>query len=450
VEAPVLQLPDFSKPFIIDTDACDTGVGAVLQQGGHPVAYMSKPLGPKNRGLSTYEKECLAVLMAIEQWRPYLQHREFTIRTDQRSLVHLDDQRLNTIWQHKALTKLLGLQYRICYRKGPENNAADALSRRAHPDQPLLNSITTCQPAWLEEIKSSYISNEHASRWISKLQNSADTKGRFALQDGILYFRGRIWLGGSTRLQLKIMEAFHASKIGGHSGFPVTYSRLRKLFAWPKMKQQVKEYVQSCLICQQAKPERVRYPGLLQPLPTPEAAWQTVTMDFIEGLPSSGSANSIMVVVDKFTHYAHFIPLHHPFSAAKVATAYMDHVFKLHSLPKVMISDRDPIFTSRFWKELFKLLGSELNMSSAYHPQTDGQSERVNQCVETYLRCFAHACPAKWSQHLSLAEYWYNTSEHSAIKMSPFVALYGKEPRHWGIDASGIDASASCTSLNES
>jgi hypothetical protein len=117
VQAPVLRLSDFNKSFVVDTDACDTGVGAVLQQEGHPIAYMSKPLGVKNRGLSTFEKECIAILMAIEQWRPYLQHREFLIRTDQRSLVHLDDQRLTTQWQHKAFTKLLGLQYKICYRK---------------------------------------------------------------------------------------------------------------------------------------------------------------------------------------------------------------------------------------------------------------------------------------------------------------------------------------------
>lgn len=164
VEAPVLQLPDFTKTFIVDTDACDTGVGAVLQQDEHPVAYMSKPLGPRNRGLSTYEKKCLAVLMAIEQWRPYLQHREFIIHTDQRSLVHLDDQRLTTVWQHKAFTKLLGLQYKICYRKGPENNAADALSRRSHDPVLALNSVTTCHPAWLHEIQVSYSTNPHASK----------------------------------------------------------------------------------------------------------------------------------------------------------------------------------------------------------------------------------------------------------------------------------------------
>jgi hypothetical protein len=201
------------------------------------------------------------------------------------------------------------------------------------------------------------------------------------------------------------------------------------------MKAHIKAFVQTCLTCQQSKPERVKLPGLLQPLPIPAGAWQTVTMDFIEGLPTSGHANCIMVVVDRFTKYAHFIPLHHPFTAAKVAAAYLDNVFKLHGLPKVMVSDRDPIFTSSFWKALFHSMGNELNMSSAYHPETDGQSERVNQCLECYLRCFTHACPKRWSQFLSLAEYWYNTCPHSALKTSPFVALYGHEPRHWGIDA---------------
>jgi hypothetical protein len=158
-------------------------------------------------------------------------------------------------------------------------------------------------------------------------------------------------------------------------------------------------------------------------------------MDFIEGLPQSSSADCIMVVVDKFTKYAHFIPLQHPITAAKVAKAYLDNVFKLHSLPKTMISDRDPIFTSRFGQQLFMQMGSELRMSSTYHPATDGQSERVNQCLEIYLRCFTHAYPRKWSTWISLAEYWYNTSYHLALKTSPFVALYGHEPRHWGIDS---------------
>lgn len=189
-----------------------------------------------------------------------------------------------------------------------------------------------------------------------------------------------------------------------------------------------------CTVCQQAKYERVAYPGLLAPLPIPDGAWQMVTSDFIEGLPRYATYNCILVVVDKFSKYAHFLPLSHPFTALQVATTYMNNVFKLHGLPEAIVSDRDKVFTSHVWQELFKLLGTDLKMSSAYHPQTDGQTERVNQCLETYLRCFLHACSTRWSHWLSLAEYWYNTSFHSSLGKSPFMVLYGHEPRHFGID----------------
>jgi hypothetical protein len=126
-----LALPDFAKTFVIETDASGSGIGAVLQQEGHPIAYISKALGPKNLGLSTYEKEYLAILFAVDHWRPYLQHGEFLIQTDQQSLTHLDDQRVSTPWQQKALTKLMGLRFRIMYKKGVENRVVDALSRRS-------------------------------------------------------------------------------------------------------------------------------------------------------------------------------------------------------------------------------------------------------------------------------------------------------------------------------
>lgn len=157
LQAPVLAIPDFNKQFVIITDASAKGIGAVLQQNGHPLAYISKALGPRNQGLSTYEKECLTILFAVDQWRPYLQHGEFLI-TDQRSLIHLDDQRLLTPWQQKALTKLLGLQFRIIYKKGKENVVADALSRRpdmasdAAESKVEINSLSVAQPVWLEEV----------------------------------------------------------------------------------------------------------------------------------------------------------------------------------------------------------------------------------------------------------------------------------------------------------
>jgi hypothetical protein len=204
------------------------------------------------------------------------------------------------------------------------------------------------------------------------------------------------------------------------------------------MKSAMKTFVQSCSICQQAKPERLRYPGLLQPLPVPETSWEMVSLDFVEGLPKSGQFNCILVVVDKFSKLAHFVPLRHLFTAVVVAKAYMDNVYKLHGMPSSLISDRDQIFLSNFWRELFGLAGVALRMSSAYHPQTDGQTERANQCMETFLRCFVHAVPTRWSSWLSLAEFWYNTTEHSALVLSPFQVLYGHSPRHFGIDSASV------------
>ena len=156
-------------------------------------------------------------------------------------------------------------------------------------------------------------------------------------------------------------------------------------------------------------------------------------MDFVEGLPVSGGKNCILVVVDRFSKFGHFIPLKHPFTASVVAKAFMQQVYRLHGMPSVIVSDRDRIFTSQLWKHLFSL-ADYLHMSSAYHPQSDGQTERLNQCLETFLRCFAHACPQKWLEWVYLAEYWYNSTWHSALQMSPFKVLYGYAPQHFGLD----------------
>jgi hypothetical protein len=196
------------------------------------------------------------------------------------------------------------------------------------------------------------------------------------------------------------------------------------------MKGAVEEFVKQCTICQQAKHENCKIPGLLQPLESPTAPWQSVSMDFIEGIPKSNGYNAILVVVDRYTKYAHFLPLKHPYTASQIATTFLDNVVKLHSLPSSIVSDRDKVFTSVFWQNLFKSLHTQLSMSTAYHPQSDGQTERVNQCLEMYLRCSVSASPTKWASWLSLAEYWYNTTFHTSIGCSPFKALYGVEPTH--------------------
>jgi hypothetical protein len=384
--APVLVLPDFSQPFTLETDASGTGVGAVLMQQGHPLAFMSKSLSPRLQGLSTYEKEYLAILMAVEQWRSYLQHAEFHIITDHKSLMQLSEQRLHTPWQQKVFTRLLGLQYRIIYRKGIENGVADALSRVSSP---LCSAISVIQPQWLKEVLLSYQGDPQAQDFLARLTNPFDEVPHYSLHDGIIHYDKQIWIGSSTTLRSKLIAAMHSGAVGGHSGVPVTYRRMKQHFAWTGMKADVHDFVTACQVCQQAKPDRSKLPELLQPLPVPDHAWKIVSLDFIEGLPVSEGFNCILVVVELFSKYAHFIGLRHPFTAASIAKVFFQTVYKLHGMPSALISDRDKIFTSTLWKELFKLAKVELHMSTAYHPQSDGQTERVNQCLETFLRCFA-------------------------------------------------------------
>lgn len=430
-QAPLLAVPNFSKQFILETEASDQGIGAVLMQDGHPISYLSKAFSEKNKALSTYDKECMAILLAVDKWRAYLQHQEFLIRTDHKSLLYLTDQRASTKLQQKALLKLMDLKFKIQYKKGSTNNAADALSR--YPDSSSVMAISVNTPSWLENLQSGYADDAQAQQLLVELSLSSQNDKGFQLVNGIIKYKGRVWVGSNSLAQQHILEALHNSGIGGHSGFHATYHRVKSLFAWPKMKDTVKHFVQTCGICQQAKTEHVKTPGLLQPLEIPKQAWSTVSLDFIEGLPKSGSYTVILVVIDKFTKYGHFLPLAHPYSALTIAQLFLDNIYRLHGLPQAIVSDRDPIFTSALWRELFRLTDTKLLMSSSYHPQTDAQTERLNQCLEAFLRCTVHSCPRQWNKWLPIAEYWYNTAFQTSIGRTPFEVLYGYPPRHLGI-----------------
>ncbi|WVZ71633.1 hypothetical protein U9M48_020200 [Paspalum notatum var. saurae] len=426
--APVLALPDFTQSFTVETDASATGIGAVLLQHGHPIAYLSKALGPKAQALSTYEKECLALLLAISKWKSYLQHKEFTILTDHKSLVHLTEQRLHEGLQQKAFLKLLGLQFKVQYKPGMHNQVADALSRKVHGSSDTVLAISGSTPRWLEIIMEGYQQDPQTKELLTELSLTGSYGKGFSLVDGVIRFKGRIWLGSHKEAHQAVLLALHSSGLGGHSGVTATYQKIKDLFAWPNMKNDIKDYIAACTVCSQAKPEHCKLPGLLQPLPVPPQAWHTISMDFIEGLPKSKNHDTILVVVDKLTKYAHFLPPTHPYTAFTVAQVFVNHIYKLHGMPKIIISTG-----IKCSQELFKLTDTTLNMSSSYHPQTDGQTERLNQCLETYLRCMVQACPSKWLSWLPLAEFWYNTTYHSALGYSPFEVLYGHPPSHFGI-----------------
>jgi hypothetical protein len=190
VNAPVLALPDFSKEFVLETDACATGVGAVLMQQGHPLAFLSKALGMKNQTMSIYDKECLAILLALDKWKTYLQHRQFTIHTDQRSLIHLGEHKFNTPMQQKAFFKLLGFQYRILYKKGVTNKAANALSRRPHDTR--VCAISAIQPKWLDTVVEGYSKDDQAQHLLTELALTGSNDQGYSLHNGVIKYKGRV------------------------------------------------------------------------------------------------------------------------------------------------------------------------------------------------------------------------------------------------------------------
>lgn len=242
ITAPVLALPDFTQPFCIYTDACQYGVGAVLMQQGHPLAFLGRALGPKNQGLSTYEKEYMAIILATVQWRSYLQLAEFVVYTDHHSLSQLNEQRLHTLWQKKVYTKLAGLQYKIIYKKGIENGAADALSRQPMTSTCLV--VSHCIPDCLHEMVQGYQNNAAAQQLLTRLSLQSSEMAPFTLHQGVIRHKGRVWLAGNVQLQQKVIQVMHDAAVGGHSRAPATYSKLKQLFFWPGMKTAISEYKQ--------------------------------------------------------------------------------------------------------------------------------------------------------------------------------------------------------------
>ncbi|KAD7480241.1 hypothetical protein E3N88_03377 [Mikania micrantha] len=207
-------------------------------------------------------------------------------------------------------------------------------------------------------------------------------------------------------LRNDILYWCHSSPVGGHSGYKPTLAKLKELFFWKGCSKDVRRFVRECHTCQRVKYETVATPGLLQPLPIPKSIFTDIYMDFISGLPRIHGKDTILVVVDQLTKYGHFIPLGHPYSAAQLAQVFLDEIFKLHGCPDTIVSDRDPLFMSNFWKEFMRLQGVTLSFSSVYHPQTDGQTEVLNRCLETYLRCMTMDSPLQWLKWLPLAQWW--------------------------------------------
>ncbi|PNX92763.1 Ty3/gypsy retrotransposon protein [Trifolium pratense] len=424
-EAPTLSVPNFSIPFDLETDASGKAMGAVLMQLSHPIAFFSKQFCPRLLRSSTYVRELHAITTAVKKWRQYLLGHPFTIHTDHKSLKELISQVIQTPEQQVYLSKLLGYDFKIQYKSGKANVVADALSR---VDSPTCLTLTMPHFIFLDELRLSLQPSTEFTTLFHQVQQNPSTYPNYKTHQGLLFYKNKIWLNSSNPFKQRLLQEFHNSPLSGHMGIQKTYIRLHENFYWQGMRDDVKHFVSNCLTCQATKYETKKPAGLLQPLPVPSAIWEDLSLDFITGLPPSHGFTVILVVVDRFSKGAHFGALPSSFSAYKVAALFLDIICKHHGLPRSLVSDRDPIFISRFWRELFKLSGTKLRMSTSYHPETDGQTEVLNRILEQYLRSFVHSKPTHWHQFLPLAEWSYNTTSHSATGRSPFEITFGKPP----------------------
>ncbi|PNY01683.1 retrotransposon-related protein [Trifolium pratense] len=452
--APVLILPKPNEPFVVYCDASLMGLGGVLMQNGQVVAYASRQLKVHEKNYPTHDLELAAVVFVLKIWRHYLYGSRFEVFSDHKSLKYLFDQKELNMRQRRWLEFLKDYDFELSYHPGKANVVADALSRKSLYMSTLmakeldlieqfrdLSLVCETTPSsvklgmlkltndFLVEVKNGQKEDLSLVDRLVLINQGKEVDFKVD-ENGIIRFRERICVPDIPELKKRILEEGHRSGLSIHPGATKMYQDLKKLFWWPSMKKEIAEFVYACLICQKSKVEHQKPSGLLQPMFVPEWKWDSIAMDFVSGLPRTVKGNdSIWVIVDRLTKSAHFIAFKTGTSIPKLAEMYVDQIVRLHGVPSSIVSDRDPRFTSRFWESLQEAVGTKLRMSSAYHPQTDGQSERTIQSLEDLLRACVLENGGSWDSWLSLIEFTYNNSFHASIGMAPFEALYGRRCR---------------------
>jgi len=315
----------------------------------------------------------------------------------------------------------------IRHKPGKDNVVPNALSRKHQ-----LRVVYVGKTKLQNEVRLASCRDAFAKEARQNIQNG--TKSHFHLQNGLLWYKQKRLYVPKRKMRDTILKECHDGLLVGHGGAKRTTTLLKKSYYRPNLKDNAEDYVKTCLTCQQNRTLNKKQAALLQPLPIPEGSWENVSMDFMVSLPPSRGFDAIMVVVDRFNKMAHFIPTKDDAMTQETGRLFFTHVFKLHMLPKDIVLDRDPKFTSKFWRTLWKSMGSELKISTSFRPQTDGQIERVNLVIQQFLRIYVAADQQDWVDHLELAEFCYNNLEHSAIGSTPFQMVTNKSsivPMTW-------------------
>ncbi|GKE42586.1 putative reverse transcriptase domain-containing protein [Tanacetum coccineum] len=369
-------------------------------------------------------------------WRHYLYETRCTIFTDHKSLQHILDQKELNMRQRRWLELLSDYDCNIRYHPGKANVVANALSRKEWSKplrvRSLVMTIGLNLPKQILEAQTEALKPENlTAEDVGGMLRQDLTKERLKPRaDGTLCLNNQSWLPCYGDLRTLVMHESHKSKYSIHPGSDKMYQDLKQLYWWPNMKANIATYVSKCLTCAKVKAEHQKPSGLLVQPEIPEWKWEKITMDFVTKLPKTANGyDTIWVIVDRLTKSAHFLPMRENDPMEKLMKLYMKEVVTRHGVPVSIISDRDGRFTSLFWQALHKALGTRLDMSTAYHPETDGQSERTIQTLEDMLRACVLDFGKNWDRHLPLVEFSYNNSYHTSIKAAPFEALYGRKCR---------------------
>lgn len=460
---PVLRHYNPARPCIIETDASDYALGAVCSQAdadgvAHPVAFFSRKLLPAEQNYQVYDKELLAIIAAFKHWRPYLEFSsEATIvLTDHKNLEYFTTTRNLSRRQVRWSEILADYNFVIHYRPGKQNGAADALSRRDRPFREGGEDFSKTAMTLLEPIKFSLNAmtqvplqletDEILNAIMNGVPQDTDLGPMFKLlkenperqdlpgdyelsSDNILFLDGRICVPNDSSIKKRILEECHDSPAAGHFGVAKTYDQVAKHYHWPGLRKYIKDYIAGCDTCTRSKNHRHKLYGLLSSLPIPDSPWMSVSVDFITQLPPSDKYTAICVFVDRFSKMALFAPTFNQVDAVGTVDLFFKHVFCLFGLPQDIVSDRGVTFTSKFTQAMLKSLDVKQKLSTAFHPQTDGQTERVNSVLEQYLRCYVNYQQSDWSKLLPIAQFAYNNAKHSSTNTTPFYAVYGYHPR---------------------
>ena len=467
LKVPVLRHFSEGAQIHIEADASNFAMGAVLTQADdegvfHPVAFCSKSFDAAQRNYDIHDKELLAILIAFREWRPWLAGASnILVHTDHRNLEYFFSKNVFKQRHWRWREELSQFDYVLRYRQGSEQRVADALSRREELEEKFDKLVLSEEPGpllptsrWttrteqdpigprvlaLTEASSEIIpedNGEPVPRYdIMKTLREWSAKPKYyptgkdiVFREGVATRDGRFLVPPDPRLRYKIVANYHDPPTAGHRGVEKTYALVRERFHWPGLRRTVQEYVGSCSTCVRAKVPTHKPYGYLVPLPVPRRPWDSVSIDFISGLPESGGFGRILTVVDRFTKLVHLLPVPKIMSGEQLWQVFVNGVVKYHGYPSDIVSDRDILFTAGFWHEWTNAVGIRRSMSTAFHPETDGQTERANQVVEQVLRCYVNFAKDNWLYWLTFAEIAINRSEHSSTGVPPYRANYGFDP----------------------